>query len=316
MSNIFIEEIKKEEDWDFIIRNSKQSTVFSETFFLKSTGKKYLRLVFKKGSEIKAGICFFLSDDKKKIINYYLGIYGGLLFINDTKSKTFRKNFDQFNITEKLVDYLTNNFDSIKFKTHPSFQDLRPFQWYNYGNSSPKFLINIKYTSVLEGNNLNQIKSGFSSNHIRSITKSTEKKYITEISNNSDELFKLFGDLVKKNKINITDKEIDEIEKTCVSLLSKNKAIIINVKNKKTTLASVLYTWDNETSYFLLGARNVKVHSVDASTYCHWSMIEHLFKNFNLRKFDLEGVNSPKRGLFKLKFGGNLFTYYDIEFIK
>ena len=32
-------------------------------------------------------------------------------------------------------------------------------------------------------------------------------------------------------------------------------------------------------------------------------------------KFDLEGINSPKRGSFKTGFGGNIYPYYNIKFI-
>ena len=33
------------------------------------------------------------------------------------------------------------------------------------------------------------------------------------------------------------------------------------------------------------------------------------------KKFDLEGINSPKRGSFKTGFGGNIYPYYNIKFI-
>ena len=87
MSEIYIEKLVKEKDWDFVIKNSSQSTFFSEKIFLEATGKNFLRLLVKKGSIIKAGISFFLSDDRKKIIDNYLGIYGGLLFVDNIESK-------------------------------------------------------------------------------------------------------------------------------------------------------------------------------------------------------------------------------------
>ncbi len=313
MSEIYIEEVAKEKDWDFIIENSSQATFFAEKVFLEATGKKFLRLIIKKGSLIKAGISFFLSDDKKKIIDNYLGIYGGILFVDDMQSKLYRKNTDIFNITNHIVNFLTNKYDEISIKTFPSFQDLRPFQWYNYDTDLPKFDIRIRYTLMLSGENLDEIKSGFSSDHNHSIAKSIKRNYKSEISNNPKFLFKHYDDLVKINNIQITDKETIELKNTCSAILKKNRGVIVYIKNDKDkVLSSILYVWDNKRSYFLLGARNVHDEGIYASTFSHWIMIRHLFDNNNLKQFDFEGVNSPSRGLFKLKFGGTLYPYYHL----
>jgi len=313
MSEIYIEELAKEKDWDFVIENSSQSTFFSEKIFLEATGKKFLRLIIKKGSIIKAGISFFLSDDKKKIIDNYLGIYGGLLFVDNTESKLYRKNTDIFNITNVLVDFLTKEYDEISIKTFPSFQDLRPFQWYNYNTNLPKFEINIRYTLILNGKSLDEIKSGFSTNHNRSIAKAIKNNYKSEISNDPKILFQHYENLVKINNIEITAKEKMELKNTCKAILKKNRGIILYIKNDKNViLSSIFYVWDNKRSYFLIGARNVEADDIFAPTYSHWLMIKYLFENNNLKQFDFEGVNSPKRGLFKLKFGGSLHPYYHL----
>jgi len=233
MSEIYIEELAKEKDWDFVIENSSQSTFFSEKIFLEATGKKYCRFIIKKGSQIKAGISFFLSDDKKKIIDNYLGIYGGILFVDNTETKLYRKNTDKFEITSVLVDFLTKKYDEISIKTAPSFQDLRPFQWYNYNTNLPKFEIKIRYTLILNGKSLDEIKSGFSANHNNSITKAMQNNYKSEISNDPKILFHHYENLIKINNIEITDKEKIELKNTCKAILKKNRGIILHIKNDK-----------------------------------------------------------------------------------
>lgn len=313
MSEIYIEKLVKEKDWDFVIKNSSQSTFFSEKIFLEATGKNFLRLLVKKGSIIKAGISFFLSDDRKKIIDNYLGIYGGLLFVDNIESKLYRKNTDRFNITSTLVDFLTKEYDEISIKTFPSLQDLRPFQWYNYNTNLPKFEIRIRYTLMLNGKSLDEIKSGFSTNHNRSISKAIKNNYKSEISHDPKILFHHYENLIKINNIEITDKEKIELKNTCKAILKKNRGIILYMKNDKDIiLSSLFYVWDNTRSYFLIGARNLEVDDIFAPTYSHWLMIKYLFEKYNLKQFDFEGVNSPKRGLFKLKFGGSLKAYYHL----
>ena len=52
------------------------------------------------------------------------------------------------------------------------------------------------------------------------------------------------------------------------------------------------------------------------STYCNWLAWSRLFTDHGIKHIDLEGVNSPKRGWFKLSFGGTLENYYSIEYEK
>jgi len=166
---------------------------------------------------------------------------------------------------------------------------------------------------ILSGENLDEIKLGFSSNHNHSIAKSIQNNYKSEISKDPKFLFDHYDELVKVNNIEITDKEIIELKSTCSTILKKNRGIIVHIRNDEDKiLSSILYVWDNKRSYFLLGARNVHAEGIYASTFSHWMMIKHLFDNYNLKQFDFEGVNSPSRGLFKLKFGGTLYHYYHL----
>ena len=43
-------------------------------------------------------------------------------------------------------------------------------------------------------------------------------------------------------------------------------------------------------------------------------MAKDLAKNHNIQEVDLEGVNSPERGWFKLSFGGDLRCYHQVYF--
>ena len=55
-----------------------------------------------------------------------------------------------------------------------------------------------------------------------------------------------------------------------------------------------------------------KIKNRLAGTYCAWKSNERCI-NENMNTIDLEGVNSPNRGSFKITFGGYLKNYYNIK---
>jgi hypothetical protein len=48
-------------------------------------------------------------------------------------------------------------------------------------------------------------------------------------------------------------------------------------------------------------------------TLAHWHAFGHLAREHGITEVDLEGVNSPQRGWFKLGFGGSLQTYHTLH---
>ena len=69
----------------------------------------------------------------------------------------------------------------------------------------------------------------------------------------------------------------------------------------------------NNKAIYLNGARSEQSNQDYSLTY---NMISSLFslKEIGVEIVDLEGVNSPKRGFWKLGFGGSLSPYYNISF--
>ena len=47
-------------------------------------------------------------------------------------------------------------------------------------------------------------------------------------------------------------------------------------------------------------------------TYANWLIWQNFYREGTVKTIDLEGVNSPNRGWFKLSFGGELINYYAV----
>lgn len=73
-----------------------------------------------------------------------------------------------------------------------------------------------------------------------------------------------------------------------------------------------MYIWDNKRSYYLFGAKNNKIKNSWGGTLINWEAFKYIARYKSLGEIDLEGINSPNRGSFKLSFGGSIISYFQI----
>ena len=79
-------------------------------------------------------------------------------------------------------------------------------------------------------------------------------------------------------------------------------------------VSSVVFCWDSKRAYYLFGANKPSKDERYIGTIILWNAFRDLRK-LDIKEIDLEGVNSPDRGWFKLSFGGNLSPYYRLNYM-
>ena len=72
---------------------------------------------------------------------------------------------------------------------------------------------------------------------------------------------------------------------------------------------------DKKRAYYIFGANSPVARESQTGTMVLWDGFE-ILRRLGVKYVDLEGVNSPKRGYFKLSFGGELCPYYIISLDK
>ena len=72
-----------------------------------------------------------------------------------------------------------------------------------------------------------------------------------------------------------------------------------------------IYLLDNKRAYYLFGANDPEMRSSHTGTAVLWSAF-HILAARGYEEMDLEGINSPHRGWFKLSFGGDIRPYYEL----
>ena len=234
--------------------------------------------------------------------------------------KTSSHHSQNFQILEFYQNFLNKNYKNIYVPLSPEINDIRPFQWYNYNLTfKDKYSIDIKYTSYLNLENFD-VNNEFNSDLFSNLNE-TRKRYIRYGYKNSIDFIELdenaFLELYIKNietqKININKSQLIEMENIIRSLKKIEKLKIFCSKISNQIEYAVAVCWDDNKSYYLFGT-GAKERQHFSSTATFWHAIKFL-KNQNIKFFDLEGINSPNRGSFKVSFGGSITPYYVLKFI-
>ena len=140
--------ISDDKDWNYLINNSNQSSIFIDKIFINSLNKNYQRYILKKKNIIKGGI-IILINDKKKIILDKLQIYSGILFCHEKNASITSKISDEIEISEFICKDLLEKYSHLKFCSHYNFNDLRPLQWLKFDKKIKNLKIDIKYTGLV-----------------------------------------------------------------------------------------------------------------------------------------------------------------------
>tara|TARA_B100000900_G_scaffold416265_1_gene450731 strand:- start:2418 stop:3398 length:981 start_codon:yes stop_codon:yes gene_type:complete len=310
---------------DKILEVSNQSNLFCKSFFLNSLDQKFHIWKVIQGQEIKAIVILNVDDSGTKSIENDFVIHNGIFFNLDNKRILVKRREDQFQITEFVINELVKKYETIFLSLDPSIIDVRPFQWFNYNNDGPKFKIEVKYTSILDTSEMKKQKTDEKLKIFKnlepvrrySIRQSLKDKAKVEFSKDNLNFLNLYKVLSKKIYKSNYKKNYNVVEKITKNLIDNKSGIFINTRDKKDNLLySACCGWDNNKAYYLFGAGSEKFKKPWQGTIGQWYAMRYIVEKSKIYKFDFEGVNSPKRGWFKLGFGGDLIPYYQVKYEK
>lgn len=310
-------------DWDNFNKKSADSTIFSNTNYLESTKAKLGLYQVLNSNEIRAQVYLVENQDGDQVIEDDLVIYSGVNFgkksNNQVKSQELSERFE---ILTFLVEAITTKYKKINLSLSPNIKDIRPFQWHNYGNSKKIFSTNIKYTSYLNikefsrDTNLNDIECyrNSSSSRRQEIRYSLRDNFKFSKTNNVEIFIRLYEQVFINQGIIRNRLEIDRIRKLLINLLDLNIAHIFCSHNLRGDICSIaVFVVEESKAYYLFGASNNLERNSSNGTHVLWQSFYELAE-MGIQIVDLEGVNSPKRGWFKLSFGGDLIPYFNLSY--
>jgi hypothetical protein len=323
---LFIEATDDDARWDAIARRSPQGSLFAESFYLNAAGGQYRRYWVRQGTgtEIKAGLVVVLSDDGRRCQLNDLVIYGGILFDLDPRRQMVKRRYDEFQISEFVAEYLAREFEAVELQLAPSFADARPFLWYRYGEPAERrYAVDVRYTSGVDISTL----CDFSGDEERSpcfANMETVRRYSVReagkkggrVAHGEDGgvLVEFYSALMARQNEPQAENKLAAMRRVIDALLQHGRGAVYHVMNRDgVVIYAVAYGWDPRRAYYLFGAGHPEKSEPWQGTLAHWEAFKDLARCHGITEVDLEGVNSPERGWFKLGLGGDLRSYFNIS---
>lgn len=310
------------ENWDEFVTNSENGTLFDMSVFQKSLTIQNQPILCYKNKELKAGFVYTKYESNNKHSTDFI-IYNTIIFrkplANQNRNQVYS---ERFKIITELINFLSlSHKNCIEFRLDTDFADIRPFLWHNYGiNETAKFFVEVKYTTLLNITdfNLNEFENTTLYKNA-SISRRQEIRYGIKKNVKTIEMFDVdkfitFYLLTLERQNLIPNMEsVEEMKNIIINLHKTNSGVMFASYTQDGSLGSMAF-WGifNTKAYYLFGASDPNYRDSHTGTMVIWDSIRSLAKN-KILEIDLEGVNSPKRGWFKISFGGLIKQFFVLK---
>ena len=321
LSKYAFERTSLDESWDKFVESSPQGTVFASSAFLNATGKRLGLWKVKKNNEWVGAVVSGETDDGKSSCLIPYAIYGGVMRRTPSSKQPLPQvKTEEFRLTAATINHFTETYDDVVLGLSPEVHDMRPFLWYNYGEEGSKFSLELRYTSYVNLDNAgssieinaNNIYANSSKSRRQEIRYGLKSGVTTKVIDNINEFMNFYEMTFARQGISLDRNDHDMVLRICTGLQGQNLMEMYGAYTGAGELASIfVFAKDGKRAYYLYGAS----HPDFRGSYCG---TVGLYQSMNLladngcAEVDLEGINSPKRGYFKLSFGGTLTPYYRV----
>ena len=310
--------------WDAAVAASPEGTLFSESVYLDAVGRRFDRRFVKQGRELKAVVCVPISADGRACELDDLVIYGGIMFPPAPQKSRVKRRFEEFQITEFVIASLEREYARLEIGLAPQFTDMRPFLWHRYHDPDPavRFALDLRYTSYVDISSLagaadpEQTPCFASMETVRrySVREARRKGGSVRPGSDGARFIEFYRALMQRQNDERSEETLARMAHLIAVLVQAGRAAVFEVLDAAGEVLYVtVYAWDAKRAYYLFGAGHPEANEPWQGTIAHWEAFKDVASRLGLREVDLEGVNSPKRGWFKLGFGGDLRPYYHVR---
>jgi hypothetical protein len=322
MINLKIEKSKNENEWNDFLFNSINKNIYCHSDFINSLEGKFSKFLVKKNKEIVAS--FFLQEKEKNIKLSNETIYTPLIFKNYKNRSTSSLNTEKFEITNFFKKFLIDNYIKIDYISDYHLNDLRPFYFHNFDKKEEVFSIKfVNYTTLLQIQDINKELDFQNSKFYKNLSVRLRQQYNYSFTRKKYNLIEgyekeIFKDLVKKTFARQNLKVDFDIDTRSILFEKLNKSKNIKMYyalEDKIVKSFALFGLINDHAVYLHGGRSGEEKNDYSLTHTLIQSFVNLNKN-GINSIDLEGINSPNRGFYKLGYGGTILPYYHVAKLK
>ena len=318
MSNPFWSEFIQADLAQACISECSSRTIFHEPhFLLHLLGNEVKFLGGFKGEKL---LCVApIIPKNKDTFLYYTGPLWSNFYYSLPPYKRFSASQGIYNsILEKILP--KSNY--LKFQFPNSNEDIRAFDWWNYGgNQEDRFRINMRYSAIIE--NIDQLtdegllslaRSDDRRKSIRRALRTIDHTHAVaeDITNNN--FISLYKQTMAKSNVTPDASDIDQLQKI-LSFSRENHGFILSLKkvDTGTIIASQLILLGNQTANAICQGVSSEHYSTELiSLLLYKSILES--RNRGAKVFDFNGANSPNRGDDKHSYGANPHPFLELVY--
>lgn len=328
--------------WDALVARSPQGTLFAESGFVHAAGSAHQRWWIRQGQATKGALLLPVSADGRAVVADDLLIHAGPMLDLDPQRQAVKRRHDAFDILGFVAAELPRRFERVTLPLAPQIDDLRPFLWQAYhGPRERQYRPDLRYTSYLDIGALADatgtaatattataaVEPGALSDAEASATfeaMETVRRYSVRearkkggsvrVVRDTAPLIDHYRSLMAAQGQTPPEDKLAAMQRVMDTLMARARGAMFHVHDTDGTLLyCVFYGWDAKRAYYLYGAGHAERSTPWQGTLAHWAAFQHLASEHGIRSVDLEGVNSPQRGWFKLSFGGTLVPYHTLH---
>lgn len=310
-----------DEAWDGFVRSSPDGTVFITSNYLAHIGRRLGLYHCYNVNELRAVVAVVESMDGASAILDDLVIYSGICFGAPTHGQNrAQQNSERHEIAFFIAAALADRYQRVEFALAPTIGDVRPFLWHNYGQEQGRYSVDVRYTSYLD---ISDFASAPTLEDIEAYKQATGARrqqiryarrdgIITEEFSDVGLFVDFYRRTMERQGENVGLNMLDRMAALVAALLETGSARMFVSKTRDQIAGSAaVYAFDHHRAYYLFGASNPDLRDSPTGTAVLWDAFGALAAT-GIPQVDLEGVNSPRRGWFKMSFGGELRPYYQI----
>lgn len=274
--------------WDSLIENSELSYIYGYSWYLDSVCENWDAMIL---GDYEA-VLPLPNQKKMKLSTLFQPFFHHSLEVISTV-KLDEKTIEKF--YQKAID----KFRISLFRTHFKLNEFNPERW--------------KYQLLEVGDDIDLIRSNYSSNHKRNLKQAQKNKLsIKELSNVPD-----FIDLFKNevgDRLNLLDQDYDRLSNLIQTGIAKGKFKLKGVYNEETIVAAGVFILEKNVLTYLKGASNEAGRGCGAMHFLIDSTIAEHFSVIDI--FDCGGSNVDSVAEFYKRFGAIDKEYYHYDIVK
>ncbi len=309
------------EDWDRLAAASPTGTVFASSAYLAALRCRWSVYHCMRRQEVRGGLLVTESENGEDAVLHPFVVYAGALLPPPAHAQNHVQMLsDHFDMLQTMAELLPGMYRKVGLALAPGVADIRPFLWYRYGEPGPHYVPDVRYTAYVDISGLRQgqnpdetdLFARCAAARRQEVRYARKKGVVTEEVGLSAQFTEYYALTMQRQGLEVDPETLEDMRLLIEGLMAAGRARMFASRTAEGEYGSMaVMALDSRRAYYLFGANDPARRDTHCGSAVLWDAFCALAES-GVAEVDLEGVNSPKRGWFKLSYGATLTTYYEL----